>query len=500
MKKLLWLFLASVAFAQTPVTVTGTIVDATNNPATSGYVQFDIQPQPSNVHFFVPGSLAIVLSTATCGINPSGQLKNNALSGPCQVWGNDSISPSNTCYNVTLAPGGIPTQSIPNELIGGSTYDLAAPQFCTVSSLVPQFSTITSANSQQNIIPGVNHVYTVGLNNFRYSQGWFDTIFLTNSLAVGSGGTGGVTVPTLNRFLKGTGSVWTTSNGAASGIGSCLTHLWVSATNSDAGPTCLQPNFTDLLGSLDPTQDYNVGPGVSTNTKITINARGRVTAMTQAASTDLSDSAGLERLANKDQPAGYPGLSGGFINGTELPAPQAGVFGGVKSSTAGAGQYVNGIDTTGAVTYGTSGLSNPVVLSATYTNATTTFSDVTGMSWPILANTNYALTCQFMWQGSAGTAGPKFQLTGPASPTNTMLTLTSAVTATTTIYAANGGAAFSTPIANTGTVTSTTNFPAMLNAGIINGVNAGTLKVQSASNGVGTLTHQAGSFCNLVQQ
>src|SRR5262245_52826924 len=44
-------------------------------------------------------------------------------------------------------------------------------------------------------------------------------------------------VPTSGRYLKGNGTDWATSSGSASGTGSC-TNQAVTATNSDAAPTC----------------------------------------------------------------------------------------------------------------------------------------------------------------------------------------------------------------------------------------------------------------------
>lgn len=60
---------------------------------------------------------------------------------------------------------------------------------------------------------------------------------VTGILGVTNGGTGGSTTATSGRYLKGNGSTWATSTGSASGTGSC-TNQAVTATNSDAAPTC----------------------------------------------------------------------------------------------------------------------------------------------------------------------------------------------------------------------------------------------------------------------
>lgn len=165
------------------------------------------------------------------------------------------------------------------------------------------------------------------------------------------------------------------------------------------------------------------------------------------------------------------------------------------------GQYAYTITTSGGASLGpfyvTLALPRDAskFLTSAYTNATTTFSSVTNMSWPLEANKNYKLSCDITWQGTAATTGPKFQLTGPAAPTAVILNLDSAVTATTSIYAS--AVAFSSAVANSGVITTATNLPAQVTAEIVNGANAGTLTLQAAANGVGTLTIQPGSACTL---
>lgn len=134
-----------------------------------------------------------------------------------------------------------------------------------------------------------------------------------------------------------------------------------------------------------------------------------------------------------------------------------------------------------------------VYSTGSYTNATTTFSNVTGLSFAVNASTNYHAVCRITWQGSANTTGPKYQFTGPGSPTAVVVGLNSPITAAT---AANASAiAFSSAVANTGTITATTNFTDTVDLGLVNGTNAGTVQLQAAANGAGTLTIQNGSNC-----
>ncbi len=140
--------------------------------------------------------------------------------------------------------------------------------------------------------------------------------------------------------------------------------------------------------------------------------------------------------------------------------------------------------------------STAVYSTGSYTNATTTFSNVTGLSIPVGASDNYEITCRIVWQASANTAGPKYQFTGPSAPTAVAAGMNSVVTATTVIAAS--ATAFSSVMANTGTVTTTTNFADTVSVGVINGTNAGTVQLQAAANGAGTLTIQNGSYCTVI--
>lgn len=130
-----------------------------------------------------------------------------------------------------------------------------------------------------------------------------------------------------------------------------------------------------------------------------------------------------------------------------------------------------------------------------YTNATTTFSNVTGLSFAVEASTNYGMECHLYFQGSVTTAGIKAQITGPASPTNVNIGLHQPLTAST--YNDAVATAFSSSLGVTTAITATTNFEAVLTMGLFNGTNAGSVQVQLAAEGTGTLTVQNSSYCKL---
>lgn len=135
-------------------------------------------------------------------------------------------------------------------------------------------------------------------------------------------------------------------------------------------------------------------------------------------------------------------------------------------------------------------------LTSTYTNATTTFSNITGLSFPVAANTNYKIRCDLDYQTSASTADVKIQWTGPASPT--AITYDLDIQATGTTPNAVVATAFSTSLSETTTPTTATNLPLDLTMTLINGATAGTVQLQAAATGVGTITIIPGS-CSLQQ-
>ena len=153
------------------------------------------------------------------------------------------------------------------------------------------------------------------------------------------------------------------------------------------------------------------------------------------------------------------------------------------------------------------GVQNPTfvlyVTGAAYTNATTTFSNVVGgsgngLTFGVGSGQTYSVTCYILWQGSAATTGPKYQWTGPAAPTAVAAAIVSQITtANPSTYISASAVAFSTSMPNTGTITTATNQIDLVTLAVVNGVNAGTITLQAAANGAGTLTIQPGSKCLL---
>lgn len=141
-----------------------------------------------------------------------------------------------------------------------------------------------------------------------------------------------------------------------------------------------------------------------------------------------------------------------------------------------------------------------VLTGSAYTNATTSFSNLsstTNLAFTLDASTAYAGSCYLIYSASAATAGPKLQFTGPASPTAVLYSSLFQLTATPTYADSVSATAFSTSQTAGTTVTNGANLSVRVNFGISNGVNAGTLQLQAASQGVGTVTIQPGSYCTM---
>lgn len=138
------------------------------------------------------------------------------------------------------------------------------------------------------------------------------------------------------------------------------------------------------------------------------------------------------------------------------------------------------------------------VLASDYTNATTGQTTITGFSFPLVANQNYAISCKLIYQGSASTAGMILSSTGPASPTKvTAQTLmdTTAGAGSVVFTQATDGATFGFTVGAASIVTTATDLYSTVDIGVRNGANAGTFQLTAASSGAGTITIKQGSYC-----
>ena len=169
------LLLCASAWATTPVTVTGTIEAPNGQVATSGYVEFDLTPQNSAMAYQIPSLVILAPQKARCGINASGLVKNLALSGACQIWGNDVITPSNSLYKIIVAPNGTISNTIQNALISGSAVDMSS---LTLIAPQPVIGTVINASPlvTESVIPAQNSIWSLGDPLHYYSNIWVTRI------------------------------------------------------------------------------------------------------------------------------------------------------------------------------------------------------------------------------------------------------------------------------------------------------------------------------------
>jgi hypothetical protein len=207
---LLMFLSVGLAFAQTPVTVTGVVQDTTGVLATSGTVTFTLQPQNSGVIYFVAGTGIIAPQTGTCGIDLTGNIKNLALSGACTVWGTDVLQPGNLTYQVAFFPNGVtaPTNVISQQCITGSSYSLNSPKFCPVIKPTPQGAVVITSPIQNNLIPAVDAVFNLGSASLRYgnifaANGTFTNSIVAPNVPAGTVNTGTGTTNTIPKFTNG---------------------------------------------------------------------------------------------------------------------------------------------------------------------------------------------------------------------------------------------------------------------------------------------------------
>src|SRR5215813_1204943 len=89
-----------------PVEITGRVMDTSGKPASSGWVEFRLQPENQSLPYSVlPG---LVVATPSRGFIVAGGnvVQHPGGTSPLWVWPNDLIVPANSLYQITIAPCG----------------------------------------------------------------------------------------------------------------------------------------------------------------------------------------------------------------------------------------------------------------------------------------------------------------------------------------------------------------------------------------------------------
>jgi hypothetical protein len=134
-------------------------------------------------------------------------------------------------------------------------------------------------------------------------------------------------------------------------------------------------------------------------------------------------------------------------------------------------------------------------------NTLTTQTSLTNLSFPVLANRKYQMTCTlYVEVSAAATTGVNISVIGPASPTTVNVSLFDPNSAVVGGVKAFETSAFSTTIGGAVSTTSTTFFPITVTMGLNNGTTAGTVQLRAGAGGSGNVSIAADSFCNVTAQ
>jgi len=138
-----------------------------------------------------------------------------------------------------------------------------------------------------------------------------------------------------------------------------------------------------------------------------------------------------------------------------------------------------------------------VRLGADVANATTSFADVTGLLFPMLANKDYVFDVWLLFQSSVTTTGIKLAVNGPASPV--ALGIQTHIPTALTAITHGCAIAYNSGTASTGVPVINTSYLANITGLIRNGNNAGNLIIRFAAETTGTVKIMIGSILRYRQ-
>jgi hypothetical protein len=201
----------------------------------------------------------------------------------------------------------------------------------------------------------------------------------------------------------------------------------------------------------------------------------------------------------------WTGLGGlGTITAPTFTSPLPITSGGTGGDTAGAARIALGVGSEQAVQFGQiSTNAQPLRIPLVYSNsadfptASTAFQNVTGLSFPVLANKNYQISYFFV-TNKTDSNGLQVMFTGPSTPTKVFLRHQSSLTTLTSV-ATEIVTAFSQTTSTCNNVNAD-GFILSLPGGMIsNGPNAGTVQLQIRAITGGTAKIYAGSWIQVTQ-
>ncbi|MFA5030551.1 MAG: hypothetical protein WC495_03115 [Patescibacteria group bacterium] len=149
-------------------------------------------------------------------------------------------------------------------------------------------------------------------------------------------------------------------------------------------------------------------------------------------------------------------------------------------------------------THPSSGESEIIVrLGADVANATTSFADVTGLLFPVLANKDYVFDVWLLFQSSVTTTGIKLAVNGPAG--FVVLGLQTHIPTTLTAITHGCAVAYNSGTASAGVPVINTSYLANITGIFRNGATAGNLVIRFAAETTGTVKIMTGSILRYRQ-
>jgi hypothetical protein len=134
------------------------------------------------------------------------------------------------------------------------------------------------------------------------------------------------------------------------------------------------------------------------------------------------------------------------------------------------------------------------------TNSTTTFANITELSFSMLASKDYIIEAWIIFQSDTTSCGIKFALNGPASPV--AVVMNAHIPIALTLYASGNmlaSRAYDTGTPSVSVDTANANLLCKIDGLVRNGVNAGTLAIRFAAETTGTVKVMTGSVLRYRQ-